>query len=96
MQLAHDAAAVEALGRALDNNPGYPRGKALLAAAQALTGDVHSARLHLAEYAALEPGMTVRQFAAQPWYLPPEALSPTYRRESERILDGLRRAGMTG
>jgi TolB-like protein/Tfp pilus assembly protein PilF len=94
MQLADDAAAVDALCRALDNNPGFPRGKALLAAAEALTGDVHSARLHLAEYAAPEPDMTVGRFAEQPWYVPSEALSATYRRESERILDGLRRAGM--
>jgi len=94
MQLGHDAAAVDALYRALDNNPGYPRGKALLAAAEALTGDLQTARLHFAEYAALEPDMTVRRFAEQPWYVPPDAVSPTYRRESERVLDGLRRAGM--
>jgi TolB-like protein/Tfp pilus assembly protein PilF len=94
VQLGHDAPAVDALCRALDNNPGYPRGKALLAAAEALSGDVQSARLHLAQYATLEPSMTVTQFAEQPWYVPSDALSPTYRRESERILDGLRRAGM--
>ena len=94
MQLGHDAPAVDALCRALDNNPGSPRGKALLAAAEALSGDVPSARLHLAEYAALEPSMTVTLFAQQPWYIPSDALSPTYRRESERVLDGLRRAGM--
>ena len=94
MQLGHDAAAVEVLRQALDNNPSYPRGSALLAAAEALTGDLQSARLHSAEYAALEPDMTVRRFADQPWYVPPGAVSPTYRRESERVLDGLRRAGM--
>jgi adenylate cyclase len=94
MQLGNDIAAVDALYRALDNNPGYPRGKALLAAAEALTGDMQSATLHLAEYAALEPGMTVSRFAEQPWYVRPGAVSPTFRRESERLLDGLRRAGM--
>jgi TolB-like protein/Flp pilus assembly protein TadD len=78
MQLGHDAAAVDALGRALDNKPGYPRGKALLAAAEALTGDLQSARLHLAEYLALEPDMTVKRFAEQPWYVPPDAVSPTF------------------
>jgi len=80
--------------RALDNNPDYPRGKPLLAEAEALTGDVRSARLRLAENAALEPDMTVRRFAEQPWYVPPKAISPTYRRESERVLEGLRHAGM--
>jgi adenylate cyclase len=94
MQLGHDAEAVDVLCRALDNNPDYPRGKPLLAAAEALTGDAQSARLRLAEYAALEPDMTVRRFAEQPWYLPSGAISPSYRRESERVLEGLRRAGM--
>jgi adenylate cyclase len=41
-----------------------------------------------------EPDMTVRRFAEQRSSVPPEAVSPTYLRESERILDGLRRAGM--
>jgi TolB-like protein/Flp pilus assembly protein TadD len=88
MQLGEDQYAVDVLCRALDNNPGYPHGRALLAAAEALTGDLRSARLHLAEHAMLEPDMTVRRFAEQPWYVPPEAVSPTYRRESERLLDG--------
>jgi hypothetical protein len=38
--------------------------------------------------------MTVRRFAEQRSSVPPDAVSATYRRESERILDGLRRAGM--
>jgi hypothetical protein len=67
---------------------------AMLAAAEALTGNSESARLHLAEYAAFEPDMTVRRLAEQRSSVPPEAVSPTYRRKSERILDGPRRAGM--
>jgi TolB-like protein/Flp pilus assembly protein TadD len=94
MQLGHDAEAVDALCQTMDSNPGYLRGKAMLAAAEALTGNLEDAKLYLAEYAALEPDMTVRRFAAQRSSVPPDAVSPTYRRESERILDGLRRAGM--
>jgi adenylate cyclase len=96
MQLGHDAEAVDALTQAMDNNPSYLRGKAMLAAAEALTGNSEAAKLYLAEYTSLEPEMTVRRFAEQRSSVPPEAVSPTYRRESERILDGLRRAGMPG
>jgi len=32
--------------------------------------------------------MTVRRFAEQRSSIPPQAVSPTYRRDSERILDG--------
>jgi len=94
MQLGHDAEAVDALSQPMDSNPVYLRGKAMLAAAEALTGNSASAKLYLAEYTALEPEMTVRRFAAQRSSVPTDAVSPTYRRESERILDGLRRAGM--
>ena len=94
MQLGHDAEAVDALCQTMDSNPGYLRGKAMLAAAEALTGNLEGAKLHLAQYAAAEPDMTVRRFAAQRSSVPPDAVSPTYRRESERIFDGLRRAGM--
>jgi hypothetical protein len=38
--------------------------------------------------------MTVRRFARQRSSVPPDAVSTVYQRESERILEGLRRAGM--
>ena len=94
MQLGDAAGAVDALRQALDCNPAYLRGKAMLAAAEALTGDLATAREHLAEYAAAEPEMTVQPFAEQRSSVPPEAVSPGYRQENERILDGLHRAGM--
>ena len=94
MQMGRDAEAVDALSQALDSNPGYLRGKAWLAAAEALAGDAERARMHLAEYSAIEPEMTVRRFAEERSSVPLDAVSPIYRRESERILDGLRRAGM--
>jgi predicted ATPase/TolB-like protein/Tfp pilus assembly protein PilF len=94
MQLGHPSEAVTVLSQALDSNPGYVRGRAWLAAAEALAGDVGRAGLHLAEYAAMEPGITVRRFAEERSSVPLGAVSPVYRRESERILEGLRIAGM--
>ena len=94
MQLGDDAGAVCALSQAMDSNPGYVRGKAMLAAAEALASDVEGARRHLAEYRALEPNMTVQRFARQRSSVPPDAVSGVYRQESERILEGLRLAGM--
>ena len=94
MQLGDDAAAIGALSQAMDGNPGYLRGKAMLAAAEALAGNAEAAKRYLAEYAAIEPNMTVRRFARQRSSVPPDAVSDIYRRESERILEGLRRAGM--
>jgi hypothetical protein len=78
----------------MESNPSYLRGKAWLAAAEALAGDVERAGLHLADYIALEPQMTVRRFAAERSSVPLDAVSLAYRRESERILEGLRHAGM--
>jgi TolB-like protein len=94
MQLGDDTGAVIALSQAMDGNPGYPRSTAMLAAAEALAGDVEAAKRHLAEYRALEPTMTVHRFARQRSSVPPDAVSVVYRRENERILEGLRLAGM--
>jgi Flp pilus assembly protein TadD len=94
MQLGQDAEAVDVLSQAMDSNPGYLRGKAWLAAAEALVGDVERAELRRAEYIAVEPEMTVRRFAEGRSSVPLDAASPVYRSESERILEGLRRAGM--
>jgi TolB-like protein/Flp pilus assembly protein TadD len=94
MQLGDDSGAVGALSQAMDSNPAYLRGKAMLAAAEALAGDVEAARRNMAQYVALEPNMTVQRFAEQRSSVPPGAVSQVYRQESQRILDGLRRAGM--
>lgn len=94
MQLGDDAEVISALSQAIDNNPVYLCGKTMLAAAEALTGNLKSAKRYMAEYTALEPDMNVRRFAEQRSSVPPDAVSPIYRRESQRIPDGLRRAGM--
>ena len=89
IQLGDDIAAIDALSQAMDCNPDY-------AAAEALAGNIEAAGRYLAEYCALEPDMTLERFAQQRSSVPPEAVSEVYRRESERILEGLRRAGMPG
>jgi TolB-like protein len=94
MQLGDDAGAADALRQAIESNPTYLLSKALLAAAEALIGNLAAAREHMAEYAAAEPEMTVQRFAEQRSSVPPGAVSPIYRQEMERILEGLRRAGM--
>jgi adenylate cyclase len=94
MHLGQDAEAVEALRLAVHSNPYLSRDRAFLAAAEALAGDIGSARLHLAKYYEVDPGMTVRRFAEERNSVPLEAVSPTYLRGFERILEGLRRAGM--
>jgi hypothetical protein len=78
----------------MDSNPAYLRGKALLAAAEALAGNGEAAGRHLTAYLALEPNMTVPRFAQQRSSVPPDAVGEVFRRESERILEGLRLAGM--
>ncbi|MBV8090904.1 MAG: winged helix-turn-helix domain-containing protein, partial [Alphaproteobacteria bacterium] len=94
MQLGRNAEAVDALSQSMDNHPGHLRGKAWLAAAEALSGDGANARRHLAEYMAAEPEMTVERFAGERSSVSLDVVSPAYRREIERIFDGLRQAGM--
>jgi adenylate cyclase len=94
MQLGDDAAAVAVLRQALHNNPVHVRGRAMLAAAQALAGDIEGAHRQLAEYRALEPDMTIGRFAEERSSVPIDAVSQTYRTESARIFEGLRLAGM--
>jgi len=94
MQLGDDRGAIAALSQALDSNPDHVRGKALLAAAQALAGNANAAKQHLEEYRSQEPNMTIGRFAEQRSSVPPDSVSEVYHRESRRILDGLRTAGM--
>jgi TolB-like protein/Flp pilus assembly protein TadD len=94
IQLGQDAEAVEVLRLAVHNNPHYARGRAYLAAAEALVDDIGQAKLHLAKLDEIDPGMTVRQFAMERSSVPLDAVSPNYLRGSDRLLEGLRRAGM--
>jgi predicted Zn-dependent protease len=94
VQMGQDAEAVAVMRLVIDSNPSWQRGKALLAASEALAGDVDLARQHLSEFAECDPGVTISQFSDERASIPLAAVSPVYRRENERILDGLRRAGM--
>jgi adenylate cyclase len=94
IHLGQDKEAAEALRLAVHSNPRYALGRAFLAAAQALAGDIVSARQHLAKYDELDPGMTICNFAKARASVPLDAVSPVYLRGQERILEGLRRAGM--
>lgn len=94
MHLGRDAEAVEALRLAVHSNPHLSRDRAFLAAAEALVGNIADARLHMAKYVEVDPGMTIQRFAEERSSVPVEAVSPVYLRGFERILTGLRRAGM--
>jgi adenylate cyclase len=94
IHLGRNTEAIEALQLAVHSNPHLSRGRAFLAAAEALAGNIDGAKQRLAEYAAIDPGMTVRRFAKGRTSVPLEAVSPGYLRGLERILEALRRAGM--
>ena len=70
------------------------RGRAYLAAAEALVDNVDQARLHLAKLDELDPGMTIKRFAEERSSFSLEAVSSSYLCGNERLLNGLRRAGM--
>lgn len=77
----------------VDANPQDPRAHALLAAVYALWGRSDDARAELENCLRLQPIMTVHQLFAD-WSVPLEATSTGYRRQHDRLRDGLRIAGM--
>jgi len=94
LQLERDAEAVDALRLAVHGNPDDARLRAYLAAAEMLVGNVACAKRNLAKCAELDPGITIARFVEARSSVPLAAISPIYRRENERILDSLRRAGV--
>ena len=94
MQLRRDAEAAAVMRLVIDSNPGWARGKALLAASEAQVGNIEHAKRLMAEYVAGDPGITIRAFSDERSSVPLAAVSPIYRRELEHIHEGLRRAGM--
>jgi TolB-like protein/Flp pilus assembly protein TadD len=94
MQLGQDAEAVEVLRQAVHSNPHFAVGRVYLAAAEALAGNINSARHHLHELEELDPGMTIRRFVEERASVPLEAVGPAYLRGNERMVEGLRCAGM--
>ena len=96
MQLERPKEAAEALQQALHSNPDFSRGRALLAAAQALSGDLERARQSMAEYLAADPGVTIEQFTEQRSHVPLHAVDARFLREARQIKLGLHLAGMSG
>jgi TolB-like protein/Flp pilus assembly protein TadD len=96
MQLKRDGEALDALREALASNPGFHRARALLAAAEALHGEAENARQSMAEFMAVEPTITIRQFMEQRSHVPLHAVDGRYLQENERIAHGLFLAGMPG
>lgn len=94
MQLGQDQEATEVLQLMIDRNPAWPHGKALLAASRALAGSAGCAKQLMAEYIGVQPLMTIRAFSGERSPAPLATVSPTYRREAQRIYQGLRLAGM--
>lgn len=86
--------AVEVLRLTVHSNPHLSRERAFLAAAEALAGNIDRATLQLAKYNDVDPGMTVARFFEERTSVPLKSVSPGYLRGLERILEGLRRAGM--
>ena len=78
MQLGEHEQAVEALREAVESNPGSRRGRAFLAAAEALAGNIPQARHHMAEFTRTDPGITVPRFVTDRSSVPLAAASPTY------------------
>jgi TolB-like protein/Flp pilus assembly protein TadD len=96
IQLGRDAEAVDTLREALTNNPRFSRARALLAAAQALLGEAENAHKSMAEFMAIDPTTTIRQFMEQRSHVPLHAVDARYVQENARIAHGLRLAGMPG
>ena len=89
IMLGRDAEALHWCRRAVETNRGYPIARFHYAAALALCGRTDEARREAAEGLRLAPDFTVRRYRDS-------ALSdnPTYLSQRERILEGMRLAGV--
>ena len=95
MQLGRNEEAVDALRQTMASNPGFNHGRALLAAAEALAGEIENAHRSMAEFMAAEPAMTIEKFAERS-HVPVHVVDPRYLQGNNHILFGLRLAGMPG
>lgn len=85
--------AVRLTRRSADANPRDPRAHAMLAAIYALEGRPEEAKSALAECLRLQPEMTIKRHF-DTWSVPLQATASVYLRHHERLLQGLRLAGM--
>jgi TolB-like protein/cytochrome c-type biogenesis protein CcmH/NrfG len=86
--------ALQSLQSAVATNPNDFFTRAFLAAACALAGHQSEAEAALQECYRLRPGVTIRALSSRLWSVPMEATSPRYRKYHQRLLLGLRKAGM--
>jgi TolB-like protein/cytochrome c-type biogenesis protein CcmH/NrfG len=91
--LARDEQAIASLRAAIDSNPAAVGEYAVLAAAYALAGRDEEARNALMQYTNIHPATTVSTFRNMS-PVPLQLTDPSYRRQRERLKDGLRRAGL--
>jgi TolB-like protein/predicted Zn-dependent protease len=96
MQLGRNQEAVDVLQETLASNPSFNHGRALLAAAEALAGEIGKAHQSMMEFMATEPAMTIEQFFARRSHVPLHAVDPRYLQGNKHIAFGLRLAGMPG
>jgi TolB-like protein/cytochrome c-type biogenesis protein CcmH/NrfG len=88
------ALAMQSLQSAVAANPKDFFARVFLAAACALAGHQVEAEIALQECNRLRPGLTIRALSHRLWSVPMEATSPRYRTHHQRLLLGLRKAGM--
>jgi TolB-like protein/cytochrome c-type biogenesis protein CcmH/NrfG len=92
--LGRDADAVQSLHSAVAANPKDFFAHAFLAAACALAGRHGEAQVALEECLRLRPGLTIAALSRL-WSVPIETTDPRYRDYHERLILGLRKAGMS-
>jgi len=89
LHLGRDDRAIEWLARSVDSNPASSFARLFLASALGTSGRIDEAQAHMAEFQRQRHGFTLGQFRARE---PSDA--PPFRRQRERVYEGLRRAGM--
>jgi TolB-like protein/class 3 adenylate cyclase/Flp pilus assembly protein TadD len=89
MHLGADEDAVTWFRRAIELNPNFALMHFFLAAALANLGKLEEARAETQAGLALDPTFTIRRFR-----LGPESDNPVFLRQRERLIDGMRKAGV--
>ena len=89
MQLGMNEDAVKWFRRGIELNPNSPLMRFLLAAALADLGKLKEAKAEAEAGLGLDPTFTVRRFRS----LPPSD-NPTYLKQHERLVNGMRKAGV--
>jgi tetratricopeptide (TPR) repeat protein len=89
LHLRHDEAAVEWLARSVKVDSRSPFGRLYLAGALGVSGRIPEAQAQMAELQRVLPGVTLSRIRATE---PSDA--PAFRKQRERLYEGLRRAGM--